>query len=69
MFMLPKVEKKNGVTVEKFFFPIGRGVVTRQLFEYPTKHLDVYVSDLCRFRHCWYPTTAHMTCKNCPYKM
>lgn len=67
--MVPKVEKKNGVTVEKFFFPLGRGVVTRQLFEYPTKHLDVYVSPLCMRRRCVYDTSACKTCKNCDFKM
>ncbi len=69
MFQMPKVEKKNGVTIERFFFPLGRGVVIRKVIEYPNRRLDVYVSDLCMSRHCWYPTTAHMTCKNCPNKM
>lgn len=67
--MVHKVEKENGEIVEKFYFPLGRGVIRRQLAKYTTRHLDVYVSPLCMRRRCVYDTAACKTCTNCDYKM
>lgn len=69
MLMVHKVEKKNGEIVENFYFPTVRGVIRRQLAKHTTRHLDVYVSYICKRRRCQYDTAACKTCKNCDYKM
>lgn len=63
-----KLEKKDGTTIEKYFFPLGRGVLTRTYTHKPSFRCNIYNSDLCRREKCVYDTAARKTCKNCEYK-
>lgn len=63
------VEEKNEMIIVRHFYPVGRGVITRQTNPVSNVRKSVFFSSFCCRTSCAYDTIARKTCKDCRHNL